>query len=207
MREVIVCVHGIWMNGWVMKPLSHYLSEHGHQCAQYSYKSISRSPEENALMLGKFVQQLDADIVHFVAHSYGGLILLHYFQIFDTAKPGRVVMLGAPVSGSGVAKYLSRSNLLNNKMLGASSQSLLGNVPQWKGTHPLAVIAGTKGYGMGQLLGAPLDKPNDGTVAVSETKLSNCTVHIQVPHSHTGLLLSKKVAAVVDEFIRTGDCH
>jgi len=175
---------------------------------EYSYKSVRRSPIENAQMLGKFVQQLDADIVHFVAHSYGGLILLHYFQMFDAAaKPGRVVMLGSPLTGSGVAKHLSKNNLLKNNILGAGSKSLLGSAPSWKGTHPLAVIAGTKGYGVGQLLGASLDKPNDGTVAVSETKVSNCTVHIQVPYSHTGLLLSKNVATLVDEFIRTGDCH
>ena len=97
--------------------------------------------------------------------------------------------------------------MLKNNILGESSKSLLGSVPSWKGTHPLAVIAGTKGYGVGQMLGASLDKPNDGTIAVSETKVSNCTVHIQVPYSHTGLLLSKNVAMLVDEFIRTGDCH
>ena len=207
MREVVVCTHGIWMKGWVMRPISRYLKEHGHECIQYSYKSIRRGPKENALMLGNFVQKLDADIVHFVAHSYGGLILLHYFDLFDQAKPGRVVMLGSPVGGSGVAKYLSKNNLLKKNVLGASSKSLLGNVPHWKGTHPLAVIAGTKGYGVGQMLGAPLEKPNDGTVAVSETKIDNCTVHLQVPYSHTGMLLSKNVAAVVDTFIRTGECN
>ena len=190
-----------------MKPLSRYLSTHGHECVQYSYRSVRRSPKENALMLERYVQQLDADIIHFVAHSYGGLILLHYFQMFDAAKPGRVVMLGSPVTGSTVARYLSKNNFINNNMLGESSTTLLGSAPNWKGTHPLAIIAGTKGYGVGQLLGAPLEKPNDGTVAVSETKLSNCTIHIQVPYSHTGLLLSKNVAALVDEFIRTGDCH
>lgn len=190
-----------------MKPLSRYLRAHGHECVQYSYQSVRRSPKENALMLERYVQQLDADIIHFVAHSYGGLILLHYFQMFDAAKPGRVVMLGSPVTGSTVAKYLSKNNFINNNMLGESSNTLLGSVPNWKGTHPLAIIAGTKGYGVGEMLGAPLEKPNDGTVAVSETKLSNCTIHIQVPYSHTGLLLSKNVAAMVDEFIRTGDCH
>jgi hypothetical protein len=125
--------------------------------------------------------------------------------MFDNAKPGRVVMLGSPLTGSGVAKFLSRNNFIKNKMLGASAKTLLGEIPQWKGTHPLAIIAGTKGYGIGQFLGAPLDKPNDGTVAVSETKISNCTVHLQVPFSHTGMLLAKPVAAAVDEFLRTGD--
>ncbi len=207
MREVVVCTHGIWMKGWAMQPIARYLRTHGHDCVQYSYKSVRRSPRENAVLLGKFVDQLDADIVHFVAHSLGGVILLHYFDLFDTAKPGRVVMLGSPVAGSGVARFVSKSNFMKNNMLGASAKTLLGNVPKWKGTHPLAVIAGTKGYGVGQMLGAPLDKPNDGTVAVSETKVDNCTLHLQVPYSHTGMLLSKQVAAAVDSFIRTGDCH
>lgn len=207
MREVVVCTHGIWMKGWVMQPIAKYLTEHGHDCVQYSYRSVRRTPRENALLLGKFVEKLDADIVHFVGHSLGGLILLHYFDLFDVTKPGRVVMLGSPLSGSGVAKFVSRNNFIKNRMLGASAQSLLGNVPKWKGTHPLAVIAGTKGYGVGQMLGAPLDKPNDGTVAVSETKLDNCTLHVQVPYSHTGMLLSKEVASAVETFIRTGDCH
>ena len=116
-------------------------------------------------------------------------------------------MLGSPLSGSGVAKFVSRNNFIKNRMLGKSAQSLLGNVPKWKGTHPLAVIADTKGYGVGQMLGAPLDKPNDGTVAVSETKVDNCTLHLQVPYSHTGMLLSKDVASAVETFLRTGECH
>ena len=90
-------------------------------------------------------------------------------------------------------------------MLGASAKTLLGNVPAWKGTRPLAVFAGTRGKGVGQFLGAPLEKPNDGTVAVSETVIDNCTVHIEVPYSHTGMLLAKPVAASIDEFLRTGN--
>ncbi len=205
MREIVVCTHGIWMNSWVMKPLSHYLTAHGHVCKQFSYHSIRQTPKQNALRLGQFVARLDADIIHFVGHSLGGIILLHYFHHFDDAKPGRVVMLGTPLAGSGVARYMSRNKLIKNSMLGASANTLLGGVPAWKGTRPLAVFAGTRGQGIGKMLGASLEKPNDGTVAVSETMIDNCTLHIKVPYSHTGLLLSKSVAASVDEFLRTGD--
>ena len=205
MREIVVCTHGIWMNAWVMMPLSRYLSAHGHQCRQLSYHSVRLSPKENALLLGKFVEKLDADIIHFVAHSLGGIILLHYFQLFDNAKPGRVVMLGTPLGGSNVARYMSKSNFIKTNMLGASAKTLLGSIPAWKGTRPLAVFAGTRGRGMGKMLGAPLNKPNDGTVAVSETQIDNCTLHIEVPYSHTGMLLAKSVASSVDEFLRTGN--
>ena len=205
MHEIVVCTHGIWMNAWVMKPISRYLSKQGHECKSFSYRSVSRSPRENALALGDYVDQLDADIIHFVGHSLGGILLLHYFQIFDSAKPGRVVMLGTPLAGSGVAQYVSKNNFIKTSMLGASAKSLLGNSPAWKSTRPLAIFAGTKGQGVGKMLGAPLDEPHDGTVAVSETKIDNCTLHIQVPYSHTGMLIAKPVAASVDEFLRTGN--
>ena len=205
MREIVVCIHGIWMKGWLMKPMAGYLSGFGHECRRFSYPSLRYSPQLNAQLLGTFTDQLDADIVHFVAHSLGGIVLLHYFQIFDTARPGRVVMLGPPLKGSGVAQYMSRNKFLKSLLLGASSNSLLGDVPGWNGTRPLAVLAGTRGLGIGQMLGAPLDQPNDGAVAVSETEAKSCTVHKLIPYSHTEMLLAKPVAAMVDEFLRTGN--
>lgn len=205
MREVVVCTHGIWMKGLAMKPLARYLNAHGHECKQFFYQSVRREPQENALKLGEFVDKLDADIIHFVAHSLGGIILLYYFRLFDVIKPGRVVMLGTPARGSDFARHMSKHNSIKNKVLGASANSLLGCVPSWSGARPLAVFAGTRGAGLGRILGAPLDKPNDGTVAVSETAIENCALHLQVPYSHIGLLLANPVANSVDEFLRTGN--
>ena len=193
------------MNGWAMKPLSRYLHAHGHACKQFSYQSIGRSPRQNARLLGEYVDKLDADIIHFVGHSLGGIILLHYFQFYDSAEPGSVVMLGTPLGGSAVARHIAKNNFIKNSLLGKSAKTLLGNLPRWKGARPLAVIAGTRGKGIGKFFGAPLDTPNDGTVAVSETQIDNCSLHIQVPYSHISMLLAKPVAVYVDEFLRTGN--
>ena len=149
MREIVICTHGIWMKGWVMRPLSRYLCAHGHECKEFSYQSVSRTPRQNALRLGQFVDTLDADIIHFIGHSLGGIMLLHYFQAFDAAKPGRVVMLGTPIAGSQVARHMSKHKFIKNNMLGASANTLLGNIPAWKGTRPLAIFAGTHGKGLG----------------------------------------------------------
>ncbi len=205
MREIVVCIHGLWMNGWCMKPITHYLNRYGHECRRFSYRSLRCTPQHNARLLGQFVDRLDADIVHFVAHSLGGIVLLHYFQTFDTARPGRVVMLGTALAGSSAARYVSRNTLIRKSFLGASADALIGNMPAWKGTRPLAVLAGTRGCGIGQALGAPLHTPNDGVVAVSETRTKYCTVHKLIPYSHTGMLLAKPVAAWVSEFLRTGN--
>ncbi len=204
MREIVVCIHGTWMKGWVMMPISRYLSRHGHECRRFSYQSLRHSPERSAQILARFVDRLDADLVHFVAHSFGGVVLLYYFQWVYTARPGRVVMLGTPLRGSGCARYLAGNNFTKNLTLGESAESLLGNAPKWKGGRPLAIFAGTRSRGVGRMLGVPLDDPNDGTVAVSETKTDNCTLHVQIPYSHTGMLFSRSVAAFVDEFLRTG---
>ncbi len=188
-----------------MQPMAHYLARLGHCCRQFSYRSLRYTPGHNARLLGDFLERLDAEVIHFVAHSLGGIVLMHYFQSVDSVRPGRVVMLGTPLTGSGLARYLSRHRFLAASFMGASADSLLGNVPAWKGTRPLAVLAGTRGHGIGQILGASLDTPNDGTVAVSETRTDFCDVHRLIPYSHTGMLLAKPVAALVDEFLRTGN--
>lgn len=188
-----------------MMPISNYLDKHGHECRRFSYQSLHQTPKQNAHTLARFVDQIDTDHIHFVAHSSGGIVLLHYFQLLYTARPGRVVMLGTPLQGSSCAYYLARNDFTKNLTLGKSAEALLGNVPKWKGDRALAVFAGTRSRGVGRMLGAPLDDPNDGTVAVSETKTDNCTLHVQIPYSHTGMLFSRHVAAFVDEFLRTGD--
>lgn len=205
MREIVVCIHGLWMKGWLMRPMARHLGHFGHECKRFSYPSLKYSPQLNAQLLGTYTDRLDADVIHFVAHSLGSIVLLHYFQIFDTARPGRVVMLGPPLKGSSVARYLSRNPFFRDVLLGASSSSLFGNVPAWNGTRPLAVLAGTRGLGIRQMLGVPLDRPNDGAVSVSETRVKSCTLHKLIPYSHTEMLLVKPVAAMVDEFLRTGN--
>jgi hypothetical protein len=45
---------------------------------------------------------------------------------------------------------------------------------------------------------------NDGTVAVSETKLPGAKAHIVLPVSHTGMLLSARVAFETGQFLELG---
>ena len=46
-----------------------------------------------------------------------------------------------------------------------------------------------------------LPKPNDGAVAVAETRLSGMRDHITLPVSHAGLLLSGRVFKQARHFI------
>ena len=47
-------------------------------------------------------------------------------------------------------------------------------------------------------------EPNDGTVAVSETRMPGATDHIVLPVSHMGMLLSARVAQETGHFLTQG---
>lgn len=76
-------------------------------------------------------------------------------------------------------------------------------MPPWDGARELGVIAGTRPLGVGRL--APgLGRPNDGTVAVAETKLVGMTDYAELPVTHTWLLYSRPAARQVCAFLATG---
>ncbi|MGH8604050.1 MAG: esterase/lipase family protein, partial [Gammaproteobacteria bacterium] len=149
------------------------------------------------------VQELDAGEIHFVCHSLGGLVIRHYFSLFEDLRHGRIVTLGTPHQGSDVARYVSTSTL-GRKLLGKSNRhGVSGDVPAWKGACELGSIAGTRSVGMGRVI-ADLSKPNDGTVAVAETHLQGVKDHIALPVSHLGMLASRQVVIQVLHFLQQG---
>jgi pimeloyl-ACP methyl ester carboxylesterase len=141
--------------------------------------------------------------VHLVGHSLGGLVILRALHEQADLVSGRIVLLGSPVQGSVIAQRLSRYRLSRWLIGRSGEQALLGGRSHWRGRQPLGVIAGTRPVGVGRLLGG-FDGPNDGTVAVSETRLENVAASLSFPSSHFGLLVSQPVAAAVCTFLRQG---
>lgn len=203
MKEAVILVHGIWMNGAEMFRLRQRLTESGYECHQFKYQSLKYSPEENAERLYKFAHSLDATVVNFVCHSLGGLVLLHLFDKHLVAKKGRVVFLGVPVNGSEVARRLN-STMMTRWAVGRSIEhGLLGDRPVWKKWRDLGVISGNFPLGVGLVVGGP-PFPHDGTVSVEETYLGGATDYLTLTVSHTGLLYSEEVANQVVTFLRAG---
>ena len=61
----------------------------------------------------------------------------------------------------------------------------------------------TQPLGVGQLL-ANFDEDNDGTIAVSETRMPGMSAHIALPVSHLGMLMSARVAHETGTFLTEG---
>lgn len=205
MREVVVFVHGIWACGSELALLRRRVSAAGYQVRQFRYPSLRASPAQNAVRLNAFLQSIDADLIHLVAHSLGGIVLCHLFNDFPAQRPGRVLMLGTPLRGSVVARQLASWPVTRFLLGHAIEQGLLGDGPRWPDARPLGMIAGTHGVlGVGLLVMGRVPRPHDGTVAVIETESSLVTEHLQVPYGHFSMLFARPIADVVCGFLAQG---
>ena len=208
MKEAVVLVHGVWSNGVDLWRLRFLLKRAGYDCHIFNYHVWQAPPERLAEKLFDKIRDIDADVVHYLGHSFGGIILLHLFHKHPFAakgkRDGRIVLLGSPVNGSVVGKRLSRT-AATRWVLGHSIDSggLFGDVPEWKGWQDIGVIAGTMPFGIGLLAGGP-ELPHDGTVSLEETRLTGATDFIALPVSHSGMLMSTEVAGNVITFLRSG---
>jgi hypothetical protein len=219
MRTVVVYVHGLWLGGGesflLLRRLSRAL---GAECRAFHYSSTGATFADNVASLEAYLGGIEADTLHLLAHSMGGLLLV---ALFDPARvpgtharpanrelelpPGRVVLTGSPVRGSRSARRLARLPF-GRAMLGPTAGEVLAGPPlerRWSGARDLGVIAGDLGVGLGKLLG-PMDGPNDGTVLVDETRLPGAADELRLRSSHTGLLFSAEVARQAAAFLQTG---
>ncbi len=203
MREAVVLIHGIWSVGVDLLRLRHRLTAAGYECHAFNYHVWGKPPAKIAQRLHEFVQTIDAPVIHFVAHSFGGIVLLHMYDQFPFSGEGRIVLLASPVNGSAVGKRIAK-NPMTRWMLGQSYiNGLSGDVPLWKGWQDIGVIAGNFPVGLGLVAGGP-PLPHDGTVSVEETVLKGVTDSIVLPVSHLGMLISADAAKQVITFLRTG---
>jgi pimeloyl-ACP methyl ester carboxylesterase len=201
--EAVILVHGIWLMGLAMVPLQRRLRRRGFHARVLAYRSLMRTPAQNAERLARAVARCREPVVHLVGHSLGGLVVLHLLAASPPKKPGRCVLLGSPARGSAVAALLAR-HPLTKRLLGRSVVgALLGEAPASTGGREVGVIAGALPYGVGRVVPG-LAKPHDGTVAVAETELPCAAASLVLPVSHTGLVLSEQVAEAAAAFLRTG---
>ena len=114
------------------------------------------------------------------------------------------MFLGSPLCGSQAARGLERF-AFGHWMIGrVAMEELLGESQRcWKADRPLGVIAGTRPVGLGRLF-AGFREPNDGTVAVRETRIEGATDQLVLPVSHLGMMLSSRVADECGRFLRDG---
>jgi pimeloyl-ACP methyl ester carboxylesterase len=216
MRTVVVYVHGLWLKGGesflLRRRLARALKA---ESRVFRYASVGAGVTDNAVALAKYLQSIETDTLHLVAHSMGGLVILKLFELSLVPRgplggmaqglpPGRIVLTGSPVRGSRSAERLARLPF-GRALLGLAASDLLPapRQPRWQGRRDLGVIAGDLPVGLGRLLGR-MAEPNDGTVWLDETDLPGAAEQLRVRASHSGMVFSAEVARQVAAFLRDG---
>jgi pimeloyl-ACP methyl ester carboxylesterase len=202
MNETVVLVHGIWMLGFELLLLARRLRRAGYHTRVFHYRSLRRPLTDNAQRLAAFVRAQGPGRVHLVGHSLGGLVILQALEDNPGLIDGHVVLLGSPVNGSVIARRVHRFRVLR-WAVGRAVPALLHGGPRWQGTPALAMIAGTRAFGVGTFLGG-FDGANDGTVAVAETLLPGVSDSARMHSSHFGLVVSPRVARATRDFLQQG---
>jgi pimeloyl-ACP methyl ester carboxylesterase len=201
----VVYVHGLWMTGiesiWLRRRLA---QERGYRLQVFRYASVRAPLVEIIAALRDTIAAVDAPQVHLLGHSLGGLLIQRCLALYPMRQPGRVVFLGSPVAGSRAAQRLARS-VYGRALLGAASAAeLLHEQPRdWDSGRELGIIAGTLPVGFGRLL-LKFDEDNDGTVALSETRMDGAAAFLPLRTTHSGMLWSARVARETGSFLEYG---
>lgn len=197
----MVLLHGVWMRGLTLWPLARRLHAAGFRPEVFDYASLWRGPAPAVDRLALRLYALGPGPVHLVGHSLGGLVAIEAAAHYAGLPPGRILCLGSPLAGSSAARGMARWGL--DRWLGRSRTLLKAGLHGLPGGREVGVVAGTRAAGLGGLF-AGFEGPNDGTVAVWETRLPGLAAHREVHASHTGLVLSREVAALAAGFLRDG---
>ncbi|NOR19467.1 MAG: alpha/beta hydrolase, partial [Xanthomonadales bacterium] len=89
-------------------------------------------------------------------------------------------------------------------MFGKARENLLQGYEQTPSVHETGMIRGTRAMGLGRITGKQ-DEPNDGSVALSETQLDGLKDSVDLPVSHSEMLISAEVVEQVEQFLSSGE--
>jgi pimeloyl-ACP methyl ester carboxylesterase len=190
------------MTGFEAMLLRQRLASRGFAVSQFRYPTVTGATADVLADFAAATAALPAP-VHLVGHSLGGLMILALAERYPALPLGRIVLLGSPVNGSAAARGALRlpgAGLLFGTL---AESELTRSGRRWQGPGELGVVAGSQSLGIGRFF-CNLPEPNDGAVAVDETRLDGATAHLVLPVSHTGMLFSEAVADATASFLAAG---
>ena len=202
MREALILVHGLWMGGWAMQGLRLLLSRRGYAATTLDYRSMAQSLDEHARRLAARIAELRQPALHLVGHSLGGLVVLRYLRTYGEQRIGRIVLLGTPARAC-MAGLRLENMAAGERLLGASREIWRSLPDDYRPQRELGVIAGSRPWGLGRLV-LRLPGTNDGVVRLEETEVAGMHDRIVLPVSHSGMLVSARVAREVAAFLERG---
>jgi triacylglycerol lipase len=207
-QETVVLLHGLARSDKAMNKMAKELQSEGYKVINHDYPSTSAPIEELTKQIFTTLdsQIKDAQTVHFVTHSMGGIILRQHLENHDLPGLGRVVMLAPPSQGSEVTDKLGNVFLYkwingpagNQLGTGTNNHSLRLKDPDFE----LGIIAGDRS--INPFLSMLIPGPDDGKVSLARVKPAAYTDYIQLHTTHTGIVWNNEVISQIKHFLEYG---
>lgn len=194
--QKIVILHGLYMSGFVMHPLSKRLKRAGYDILNLSYDSLTPNKQSIFAQIDQFISDQNCA---FVCHSMGGLVARAYLEqgSLQSRHVDKVITLGTPHKGASLAKHFNDKGF--NLLLKNSVEFLLSENHNWPFNAKLYSIAGDLPIGLMPFL--KRGSVSDGTVLLDETCLQGMAEHKVFHLSHTSLIYSKKVMDYIEHIL------
>ncbi|MDR1979409.1 MAG: alpha/beta fold hydrolase [Synergistaceae bacterium] len=210
MERCVVLVHGFMRQGWNMRYLSRELKRRGYVTFAPNLPTTFRDVRACGELLAEYLdaQRLPEDrVVHFAAHSMGGLVVRDYLSRHVVEGLGRVVLMGTPNKGS---RHGNRALRVAPRL-----RRLFGSLPDLSEPGPeispplnlpapeVGIIAGTRPDPVRKML---LRGDNDGLVTLESVRGVNVKVadEILMPCPHEWLHWRSDTVEAIVSFLETG---
>lgn len=209
-NECVILLHGLARTSASMSTLAERLKDNKFKVINVDYPSRHKKIEELAgIAINEgleFCRTMEAERIHFVTHSLGGILVRFYLASQQIPELGRVVMLAPPNQGSKVVDKFSGmpGYFLINGPAGYQIGTDVNSIPLKLGPpdFEVGIIAGDKTLNL--ILSTAFDEPNDGKVAVEDTKLEGMKDFLIVHRTHPFIMQGGEVMDQVLQFLYHG---
>jgi hypothetical protein len=198
----LLLVHGLWRTPLSFLMLVRRLRQWGYSTQQFAYAAVAQPYEVIAARLADRLNQLATHGPYAViGHSLGGILLRSALLRNVQPAPRQLIMLGTPNRPPKLARLLG-GHWMYQRLMGECGVNLASSVFYDElplPTVPYTIVAGTAGpRGRWSPFG---DEPNDGIVAVSETRIREDDPIMTLPVTHTFMMNNAAVQAVIRQVV------
>jgi hypothetical protein len=194
----LLLVHGLWRTPLSFLQLVRQMQGWGYHTELFGYAAVAQSYDVIMSRLVRHLERLGGSGPYAViGHSLGGVLLRSALFHLAGPQPQHLIMLGTPNRPPRLARVLGvrwvYRRIMGECGVNLSSPLFYASLPIPR--VPYTIVAGTAGpRGRWSPFG---DEPNDGIVAVSETRILDEDPLVVLPVTHTFMMNNARVQEVI----------